>query len=249
MAITPRDIEIDPSRGKPFDPVAAGRTLLLQSRSGALSTLDPGGFPYGVATNVIADHDASPVFFAARLALHARNVAADSRVSLALADFGKPDLLTRPRMTLTGHARAVEGAAEERLRLRWLARFPKAKLYLQLPDAMLFRLEVLDVTLGGGPGRNAGKVTFRDLRIATDGAGPLLGAEAAEIAALNADPALPPALARAAGARAGRWRAVTLDPLGVDLSDGETLLRCGFPGRATTPAAFRAAVRTLAGAG
>ncbi|WP_112309508.1 HugZ family pyridoxamine 5'-phosphate oxidase [Pseudogemmobacter bohemicus] len=246
-AITPRDIEINPAAAAEFDPLATGNTLLHESRNAALSTLDPGGFPYGVVTNILPDYDGSPVFFMARLALHARNVAADDRVSLAFAAFDKPDALTRPRLTLVGHAKRVGEERFAALAARYAARFPKSKLYLQLPDAALFRVEVLGINIGGGPGRNASDIGFDAYRIDLSGAEALLEAEAETLAALNAKADQLSALAVAGGGAAGRWRAIALDPTGLVLAAGERLLRVVLPGRVVTPEGFLAAVVQMAG--
>ncbi|MBJ2151180.1 HugZ family protein [Paracoccus sp. IB05] len=246
-AITPRDIEINPGAAAAFDPRGAGQVLLHESRNAALSTLDPGGFPYGVVTNILPDYDGSPVFFTARLALHARNIAADDRVSLALAGFDRPDALTQPRMTLVGHSRRVGPERMAALSARFAARFPKAKLYLQLPDAALFRIEVLGVTVGGGPGRNAADIGFDAFRIDLSGAEGLIADEGAVLAELNAAPARLGAMAVGAGAAAGRWKAIALDPAGLILASGERLLRVDLPERVVTAAGFAAALARLAG--
>ncbi|MFT3691342.1 hypothetical protein [Paenirhodobacter sp.] len=39
--------------------------------SAALSITDPGGFPCGTLTSIVAGHDGSPIFFAAKLTLAA----------------------------------------------------------------------------------------------------------------------------------------------------------------------------------
>ncbi|SEB87905.1 HugZ family protein [Rhodobacter sp. 24-YEA-8] len=246
-AITPRDIEINPAAAAEFDPRRAGQGLLHESRNAALSTLDPGGFPYGVVTNILPDYDGSPVFFTARLALHARNIAADDRISLALAGFDRPDALTQPRMTLVGHAKRVGPERMEALSARYAARFPKAKLYLQLPDAALFRIEVLGVTVGGGPGRNASDIGFDAYRIDLAGAEGLIAAEGAVLAELNAVPSRLGALAVGVGAAAGRWKAIALDPAGLVLASGERLLRLDLPERVVTAEGFLAAVARMAG--
>ena len=255
-AITPRPKPVDPRAGAAFDAVAAGRAFLHQSRIAALSTLDPGGFPYGIITNVMPDADGSPVFFAARIALHARNLLADSRASLAWGEFGQADMLTRPRMTLVGHARPVPVEEEARLRARYLERFPKARLYLALPDALLFRLEVSGVTLGGGPARNAGALSFADLRHKTEGAEALIAEEPALLAALNADRGVTGALIAGPQTgphsgpttRAARWRIVSLDPDGLDLASGARLQRVSFGARVTSPADLRREIDALTGA-
>ncbi|MGG2478035.1 pyridoxamine 5'-phosphate oxidase family protein, partial [Rhizobium sp. BR5] len=103
--ITPRGTKIEPSAGAPFEAVRVARNVLHTSRTAALATLDPqSGYPYTTATNIGIEPDGTPFFFAAGLALHARNMEADPRISLTLAPFGKGDALTLPRLTLVGKA-------------------------------------------------------------------------------------------------------------------------------------------------
>jgi len=73
-----------------------------------------------------------------------------------------------------------------------------------------------------------------------DDAESLIAAEEDALTHLNADH--PDALARlaeAAGAPKGRWRAVGLDPEGVDLIAGEAGVRVAFSRRVATPADLR----------
>ncbi|ARO15606.1 pyridoxamine 5'-phosphate oxidase [Ketogulonicigenium robustum] len=163
-AITPRPAEIDPEAGTPFDAVACAQDLLFNTPAAALSTLDPGGYPYGTVTNLAVMPDGTPIFFAAGLALHARNIAVDNRISLVMAPFGVPDLLTKPRLTLVGRAIAISKGEDEAERAVYLARFTKAKLYLQLPDAIMYRMDVESLQLNGGPTRNASALTPAILR-------------------------------------------------------------------------------------
>ncbi|WP_253944470.1 HugZ family protein [Pseudogemmobacter hezensis] len=254
QAITPRSVAPDSRAGASFDPVTAGRRLLHESRIAALSTLDPGGFPYGIMTNVMPDADGSPVFLAARIALHARNLAQDNRASLCWAALEGADALTGPRMTLSGLAQPVDAGAQEALRHRYLARFPKARLYLQLPDALFFRLQITAVNIGGGPARNAGAVTFAQL--GHHGAGRLLGADEAQLLQkLNRDPALIAGLvANTLRLRKGaaqtawqrrRWTMVALDPDGFDLACSSRILRGEFAQPVSEPEGYGAALKLL----
>ncbi len=243
-AITPRGLEIPDGAGKPFDFLRMARSLLRQGRNGALSTLDPSGYPYGSLTNYAADHDGSPIFFAAGVALHTRNLLADDRVSLTIATPNKVDVLAFPRLTLVGRVRLFkrETSGSNRLAQRYLRKHPKAKLYLSLPDAVIFRMEVEDLQLSGGPGRNAAVVKPRDILTDLTGADSLLEGEEALLDRLHGDAAKVQALAAQAGGKAGRWSAVALDPEGLDLVDGDVVARVWFEPLAKTEAEARAAL-------
>ncbi|RWR26027.1 HugZ family protein [Sinirhodobacter populi] len=231
QAITPRGIEINTAAGAPFDARGTARNLLHETRVAALSCTDPGGFPYGTVTNIIVEPDGTPAFFAAGLTLHARNLLADDRLALTLAAFGQADVLTRPRLTLVGRAVRLAPEEAEPVRRRYLARYPKAKLYLSLPDALMFRVTVSGVQINGGPARNAAQIGPEDLRIDIMGAEDLISAEADLLDRLNAGSGL----ASRAAARAGRWRFTGIDPEGATLDSGKESVRLWFGTRVTRP--------------
>jgi hypothetical protein len=64
-----------------FDPSKVARSLLRRSRQGALATLMTGsGDPYCSLVNLASHPDGSPILLISRLAVHTRNLLADSRV-------------------------------------------------------------------------------------------------------------------------------------------------------------------------
>ncbi len=232
--ITPRGAKIEPSAGAPFEAVRVARDVLHTSRTAALATLDPVSFyPYTTATNIGIEPDGTPFFFAAGLTLHARNMEADPRISLTLAPFGKGDALTLPRLTLVGKAEQL-GPDETQLAIRrYIARYPKAKLYLSLPDTRLYRLRTEGVQINGGPARNASNITPADLRTDLSGAAELMAATESEAARLNAIKGEASRLAVLAGAKAGRWTITSIDPDGIDLASVNDLARLWFAERVT----------------
>src|SRR3954467_3222365 len=86
-----------------FDAGAQAKSLLRRSRQGALATLVPGsGDPYCSLVNVASHPDGSPILLISRLALHTRNILADSRVSLMLDERAEGDPLEGARIMLAG---------------------------------------------------------------------------------------------------------------------------------------------------
>ncbi len=160
--ITPRGIEINIAAARPLDAIAVARTMLRSARTTSLATLDPSGYPYCTVTNIATDEAGVPYFFTALLSLHARNIERDQRISITVADMEK-DVMTTPRLSLVGRAERVPPDEFDRLGERYVARFPKAKLYLGLPDALLYRIRVEAVQLNGGPAQNANDVQPTDL--------------------------------------------------------------------------------------
>jgi hypothetical protein len=172
---------------------------------------------------------------------------ADPRVAILLAPGGKGDPLAHPRLTVCGRAERAEGEARARLRRRFLARHPKASLYADFADFAFWRV---DPTRGHFNGGFAKAAAFEgaELMSALAGADELVAAEASAIEHLNADHADALDLyARVfAGAESGRWRAVALDPEGLDVSCGDRTLRIGFPERVESGERLRAVLVDLA---
>lgn len=235
----------DPRQPADFDPLALGRMLLRTIRVGALGTLDPAtGFPFVSLTSVATDLDGTPIILISRLSAHTQNILADHRTSLMLAQGGKGDPLAHPRLSLQVIA---ERADEPRLRRRFLARHPKAQLYVDFPDFAFFRLKPVTLHLNGGFAR------------AFDGdATPILSPpgdlaafdalEASAIAHMNTDhtEALALYATRLAGMPDGKWRATGLDPDGLDLALGDQTARIPFPARIEDAGKLRAVLKTLA---
>ncbi|NTF32476.1 HugZ family protein [Rhizobium skierniewicense] len=231
-AITPRGAKIEPSSGAPFEAVRVARDVLHTCRVAGLATLDPqSGYPYNTATNIAIEPDGTPFFFAARLALHARNIEADARISLVLAGFTKGDALTLPRLTLVGKAELIGEEDVPLAKARYIARYPKAKLYLSLPDTQLYRMNIEGVQINGGPARNASNITPADLHTDLSGAEELMRAADTEIARLNAIKGEASRLATRAGKKSGAWKITSIDPDGLNLSSTVDLARLWFDER------------------
>ncbi len=173
--ITPRGVELPSGAGIPVNARELAVDLLRRAKSCVLSTLDPAsGYPLGSVTNIATMSDGTPFFFAAMLTVHARNVTADSRAALTMAQLGKGDALVQPRLGLVGRVEMLEGDLTV-LQQRYLRRHPKGKLYLALPDARMFKMVIEGVHLGAGPGRNAARLTPADMLTDLTGAEELVG--------------------------------------------------------------------------
>lgn len=160
--ITPRGLEINLNAARPMDAIGVARTLLRTAKTASLATLDPSGYPYSTVTNLLVDDTGRPFIFTVNLALHARNIGLDDRVSITVAEMDK-DVLTSPRLSLVGRAKRVLGDEYETVKQRYMERFPKSKLYLTLPDAIIYRVDTEAVHLNGGPAQNANAIVPLDL--------------------------------------------------------------------------------------
>jgi putative heme iron utilization protein len=243
-AITPRAEELPPPG--PGDHLALAKALLREALTASLASLDPaGGHPFVSLVAVATDFDGAPILLASRLALHDRNMRGDARVSLLVRRAGKGDPLAHPRLTLSGTARPAEAA---HLRGRFLARHPKAALYIDFPDFGFWKIAPEAAHLVAGFGR-APELSGADLltpagrhRIAA-GRG-----EADAVAHMNADHAEAVGLYanRLGRAPAGDWRITGLDPEGMDLMLEDRGLRIPFPQRVEDPSGLRATLVRMA---
>ena len=231
-----------------FDPAKLARSLLRQSRQGALATLRPGnGDPYCSLVNVASYGDGSPILLISRLALHTQNILADSRVSLMLDERAQGDPLEGSRIMLAGRAEQASGDALATLRRRYLNAHPSAEAFVDFKDFSFFRIRPAGAHLVAGFGR------IVDLRpeqflTETSDAGALLEAEQGAIAHMNADhrDAMNLYATRLLGAEPADWCCTGCDPDGIDMQAGPTTLRLDFPERVTGPGELRKMLVRLA---
>jgi putative heme iron utilization protein len=217
----------DPRQPVDFEPLVLARELLRLARVGSLGTVEVStGFPMVTLTSVATDYDGVPLVLTSRLSHHTQNLLADPRGSLLLARGGKGDPLAHPRLSLRFLAEPVSAP---RVRHRFLARQPKAKLYVDFPDFLFFRLMPQSLHLNGGFARAYSGDAAPILSVVPD----LEAFEALEISAIahmnedHAD-ALSLYATQLCGMPAGPWRAVGMDPGGLDLMAGERVARLSF---------------------
>lgn len=229
-----------------FDPGKLAKSLLRRSRQGALATLMPGsGDPYCSLVNLASHPDGSPILLISRLAVHTKNILADSRVSLMLDERAAGDPLEGARIMLSGRA---EQAEEEKDQRRYLNAHPAAEAFVSFKDFAFFRIRPAGTHLVAGFGRI---VDLKPEQFLTDltGAEDLLAAEEGAVEHMNADhrEALGLYATRLLGAPAGDWRCTGCDPEGLEMQDGQTALRLDFPERVTDGTALRKMLVRLAG--
>jgi putative heme iron utilization protein len=229
-----------PEPGKKQDPLLPvdaqarrlARDLVRRARHGALATLDAqSGDPLATRTGLAPDIDGTPVFLTSTLSAHTQALLADPRCSVLLGESGKGDPLAHPRLTVIGRAEriATDDPLRARLKRRYLARHPKAELYVDFGDFSFWRLAVARASLNGGFGR-AYAMTAADVLTALAGLEELLESEAGAVAHMNADHADAVELyARAfCDAEAGPWRLAGIDPEGLELVLGDRVERLWF---------------------
>jgi heme iron utilization protein len=231
-----------------FDPARVVRSLLRQSRQGALATLMVGsGDPYCSLVNVATHPDGSPILLISRLAVHTRNILGDSRVSLMLDERTEGDPLEGSRIMLNGRAEQPGGSEREILRRRYLKAHPSAEAFVDFEDFSFFRIKPIGTHLVAGFGRI---VDLKPEQFLTDisGAEALLEAEQGAVDHLNADhrDAIHLYATRLLGADAAEWFCSGCDPDGLDLQAANKTLRLEFPERVTGPGELRKMLVKLA---
>ena len=214
------------------DARALARRLVRSARHAAIAVLEAGtGFPLASRVLTGADVDGVPVILISALAPHMAALRADPRASLLFGEAGKGDPLAPARITVRVEAREVEkgGEIHARIRRRFLARHPKAALYADFPDFAFFRMVPISASLNGGFGR-AYLIEAADLLIDTPALAALAEREEGAVRHMNEDhgDALD-AYARAFGkAKKTGWRLCGIDAAGLDLANGDELLRIEF---------------------
>ncbi|CAL74665.1 conserved hypothetical protein; putative Pyridoxamine 5'-phosphate oxidase-related, FMN-binding [Bradyrhizobium sp. ORS 278] len=231
-----------------FNPNHVTRSLLRRSRQGALATLMTGsGDPYCSLVNVATAADGAPIILISRLAVHTKNVLADSRVSLMLDERAPGDPLEGARIMLSGKAEQATDENKDALRRRYLNVHPSAADYADFADFSFFLIRPAGTHLVAGFGRIVDLKPEQFLTDVSDAA-ELLAAEQGAVDHMNEDhrDALGLYATKLLGADAAEWRCSGCDPDGLDLmAEGKTL-RLDFPERVATPGALRKMLVRLA---
>ena len=131
--------------------VTLAKRLLCDTRFGALAVTHPDtGAPY-VARVALLWHDGALLTLISTLSTHTKAVIAKPAFAALIGEpEDKGDPLTHPRMTLSGRAEPADKSA---LKQVWLTAIPKAKLYYDFSDFLLFSLVPESIDLNGGFGK------------------------------------------------------------------------------------------------
>lgn len=149
----------------------AAWAFVERNRTGVLCTnsLRLAGYPNGSVMPYAVDSGRRPLFSLSSLALHSRNLAADPRACLLVAEPAPPGLdpLGLPRVSLFGAVAPVAEGESRELAERYLARHPAAADWIGLGGFGIYRMEVEALYFIGGFGemgwvepdgyRNAGR--------------------------------------------------------------------------------------------
>jgi putative heme iron utilization protein len=239
-----------PTAPVPPEPTYAerARTLMARARAGALSTLSRRhpGHPFGSLMPYALDESGRPLFLISALAMHTRNLEADPRASLFVAEStAAEDPLAVGRITVMGSAGRVPSAEVPGGRAAYLARHPNASNWVDFGDFSFWRLQILDLYWVGGFGA-MDWLEVRDYTAAEPD--PLVDAAAGILEHMNRDH--PDALVTMArvlgGEEAEEAKMVTVDRLGfgLRLRSGARFRTCrvAFPREVTSAPLCREAL-------
>lgn len=158
----------NPIRPTDDDARATARNLMARAPFCAIATLDEAGAPVTARIAFGQASEGHPVSLISTLSNHTQSLMRDPRASLLVGEPGsKGDPLTHPRLTLQVNAIMILRDAPEfpTLRIGWLARHPKSKLYIDFGDFLFARFDVTRGFLNGGFGK-AFNLTPKDLGLA-----------------------------------------------------------------------------------
>jgi putative heme iron utilization protein len=232
-----------------FNPSSTAKSLLRRSRQGALATLMPdGGDPYCSLVNVASLPEGAPILLISRLAVHTRNILADSRVSLMLDERVAGDPLEGSRIMVAGRAEELSGEDAALARRRYLAAHPSAEAFADFKDFGFFRIAPSSLHLVAGFGRILDLKPAQFLTDMSDAAD-LLEAEEGAVAHMNEDhrDAMNLYATKLLSAEAADWRCTGCDPEGMDMQADGATLRLEFPERVKNGNELRKMLVRLAG--
>ncbi len=154
----------------PFRPVddaarTLARELLETERTAALAVILPDtGAPHVSRIGLATGPDGQPITLISSLARHTGALRARPECSLMVGTApARGDALAFPRMTIAARAVFVPRPQATALRENYLARHPKARLYVDFADFDFVQFQVSGAELNGGFGK-AYNLSAEDLR-------------------------------------------------------------------------------------
>lgn len=231
-----------------FSAPTAARRLIRCAQTASLGTLEPDtGAPFVSLVTIATEASGAPILLLSDLAVHTRNIKADSRVSLLVDEVEAGNPLARARLTIVGRLGPVAEQEAGAARRRFLAKHPDAAVYCDFGDFGFYSLAMERAHLVAGFGRIV-DIAAAKILIDCGGCDELLAAEAGAIEHMNADHADAVELyaTRLIGAPPGAWRITGMDPDGLDLRLHDATRRLPFPERVRGAGGLRAVLKRLA---
>jgi putative heme iron utilization protein len=144
------------------------KRLIAEQKMAVLSTNSKrhNGFPFGSVVGYALDEEDRPLLLISALAVHYRNLAADSRASLTVFDDeAQSDPLNSARATMMGEIAPVLAEDLPAARAAYLKTHPEAEKWIDFGDFTILRMTVKDLYYIGGFG-SMGWILPEDYRAA-----------------------------------------------------------------------------------
>ena len=97
--------------------------------------------PFGSIIPYILDKKGRPVIFVSNMALHTKNINADSRCSIMMHKIDRNNVFNTSRITFVGRMVKLEGDQDE-LRKAYLEKYKEAEDFIDFEDFSFYRLEI-----------------------------------------------------------------------------------------------------------
>ena len=129
-------------------------TMAHKKSAATLCTISKseGNYPYGSFVTY-AMYKGCPIFLISKLAEHTKNLQADCKSSLLIAEGGDENPLALGRVTLVGDCKKLPANDRPEVRSIFLEKHPNARFYVDFEDFDFYRLEVESIRYIGGFGR------------------------------------------------------------------------------------------------
>jgi heme iron utilization protein len=236
----------DGTEKKPDSIGSTCRALIRSCDKAALATVDRNApdQPYASLVMIACRPDGVPIMLLSDLAEHTQNIKHNHYVSLLMDDTANlDDALTGARVTVQGVARRSDDSMD---RQRFLHRHPTASDYADFGDFSFYQINGARTHLVAGFGK-IHWIDWEHVRFNCNDYADLIDAEAEIIAHMNNDHLDAVQLyAQLAGAKKGNWNMTGIDPEGIDLRAGGTVLRLKFETMVSNSDAARSALAGLA---
>lgn len=208
-------------------------------------SLELPGYPFGSITPYVMTHAGEVVIQVSSIAQHTRNMQADPKVSLTVAERGSGNQQALGRVTVVGDARAVPESERAAVAKRYFLFFPEAKAYAETHDFSFYWIEPRRVRYIGG----FGQIFWVEADDWRQRKPDWSEGEAGIIDHMNTDhQSALEYMARQAGATPDEPPTlIAIDPEGAHVREGDRVLYIPFPEPAFDTGAVRSAMIQLAG--
>lgn len=118
----------------------------------ATQSLKHEGFPFASVTPFAVDKSGSPIFLFSSMATHTRNLKANPRATLLVAEVNTGNDLGAARISVIGNVVPVSDNEVENGRASYLAKNPEARQWVSFGDFAFYKLNVVDIYVVAGFG-------------------------------------------------------------------------------------------------